>query len=712
MTPGGPVLPTSGIVTLRPVSGSAGDSSALAGNAPRVTPGAILQGVVAGMNREGDPLVKTEAGDFSIKLPVHLKSGSEVVLRMDNTQGAMRARLLSVDGVKLADYLQTHGNKQPLPTDTTPLSPEQRANPAQAAINAQLQDVVSLSSGSRAGQNMAQILESQPALQAILLSRSPALVEILRRLPEPFPLPARIQPGDRVMMTLLGFEKPAAPTPPPAQQPTAGTPQPASPPQAQPTTTPTPNADATVKPAITTISTPLPPAAAESAASQAPASTSTSTSTSTPAPAPNQSTPTLPAADILNALKSAPNTAQASTAPQTTQALSHASISLSNVVAHLAAQEVEADALPNLQNLLPGKEAAAYSAQSASQPAAAVQSTAHLPTPSLQLSSTGKVMLLATMLEVTDEGEWLLQTPLGTVRTPPPQGLPQPPQGQLVRLELNTIQPGKAADAAVINNNPAATQTASRATLSEGMSFLALTQQWDTLEDAMSLIAAQNTSQSTSLLTSLLPESGPKLTTQMLFFLQALRGQDVKEWIGKRAVESLEKAQRQDLLQSLQKDFGKLHEALTSEGKDTKSPWQAMIFPFKDDDQIHMARLFVHRDAEQPHEHDQPGSGKGDDQDADDKPWKDTRFILELELSQLGDMQLSGLVRRKDTTHFDLVVRTHQNLPVQTQSDIRDIFEKGAALTGYQGQILFEVSKSFPERPLEQMIDPPADLTA
>ncbi len=78
-----------------------------------------------------------------------------------------------------------------------------------------------------------------------------------------------------------------------------------------------------------------------------------------------------------------------------------------------------------------------------------------------------------------------------------------------------------------------------------------------------------------------------------------------------------------------------------------------------------------------------------DDDDAE-RSRDDTRFVVDVELSRLGRMQLDGFVRGGDK-RFDLIVRTEKPLPPWMRDDIREIFAEASALTGLKGGTSFQV---------------------
>ena len=85
-------------------------------------------------------------------------------------------------------------------------------------------------------------------------------------------------------------------------------------------------------------------------------------------------------------------------------------------------------------------------------------------------------------------------------------------------------------------------------------------------------------------------------------------------------------------------------------------------------------------------------SGGGED-DADQ-----TRFVVEVEMSRLGDLQLDGLVRGK---RLDLILRSRAPLPDFMRRDITQIFHEANEITGNRGKIGFQSSLEWKAMPIE-----------
>jgi hypothetical protein len=190
-----------------------------------------------------------------------------------------------------------------------------------------------------------------------------------------------------------------------------------------------------------------------------------------------------------------------------------------------------------------------------------------------------------------------------------------------------------------------------------------------------------------------IPQPGPRLASMILFFLQALSGGDLRGWLGGRVVEALERADRGDLLPRLNRDFAQLARISESTGGD----WRLLAVPLLEGSHIQQLRLFVRR-----RKHPLAGA---EVESAD----MATRFILDVELSRFGDMQLDGLVRDQ---RFDLILRTRRQLSDEMRQEITAIFNDANSIAGHHGQISFQASGDWTFMPVESQGDSGAGLLA
>src|SRR5690606_24994642 len=117
-----------------------------------------------------------------------------------------------------------------------------------------------------------------------------------------------------------------------------------------------------------------------------------------------------------------------------------------------------------------------------------------------------------------------------------------------------------------------------------------------------------------------------------------------------------------------------------------------LFFPVAVDGHWEQVRMFLKRDRRQ----NKKLSGKADD---------DTRFIVEMSLSQLGELQLDGFVHREaQQVQFDLFIRSLSPLEAAIQQDIQRIYNDMSAITGFHGNLAFQTVQEFPVNPMKEAL--------
>jgi len=114
--------------------------------------------------------------------------------------------------------------------------------------------------------------------------------------------------------------------------------------------------------------------------------------------------------------------------------------------------------------------------------------------------------------------------------------------------------------------------------------------------------------------------------------------------------------------------------------------WRAYTMPFLGGGIVDPIRLFVRRGDGDDGKGKAGGTGDGQ------------RFVVDLNLSRLGRLQLDGLVRREDKL-FDLIIRTAEALPQQMRHDILGIFAGSSELVGTKGSVSFQAGGRWMEFP-------------
>ena len=174
--------------------------------------------------------------------------------------------------------------------------------------------------------------------------------------------------------------------------------------------------------------------------------------------------------------------------------------------------------------------------------------------------------------------------------------------------------------------------------------------------------------------------SPARLVPTVLFFLAALRMGNFDGWLGERSLESLKQSGRRDVIARLTSDF----RGIARQAQEVLSgDWRGIALPLLNHDDIEMIQFFT-RQQHMEDEKDEDGA-----EGRESKEGKTTRFLLNLRLSRLGDVQIDGFLRHKQT--LDVFLRTRAPLPADTRQDILRAFHDGLEQAGLSGgQMAFQ----------------------
>jgi hypothetical protein len=602
-----------------------------------VAAGTTLEGFVVNRDAGNNPILRTGLGDVLVKSDVFLKTGSNVVFRVDPSQPGA-ARILTIDGTPLQEYAAS----QPARVrggDTISTSPLPMATSSAAAA------AVAGTRPAATAQLTAVLLSNLPAASAAAPGASP-LAALATTIPAAL---LKLQQGTHFKATLLDVRLPTAmPVPTAATLPSASATAIAVPQAATPSAPAMPNA--------------APHALPIAAAPAAPVAPGPVSMTSAPAgapPAPAAATQPLtapaPAAIAAPAVSPVPSPAPARPAVQVAPPEPRATQAARAAYGMPRPSELPAPAATTPPVVPPS-----------AQPLAATPTifTATAPMPAMANS------IPAQVIGQEKDGSLILQTPIGSVKLQAP---PPIPVGSTVQLALD-----------IVTNLGAPLPSPALGLGGELEQITALAQHWPALDETVQ--ALQTDPATTRQLFQAMPEIGPKLTSGLLFFIAAAKGGDVRQWLGGRTSDLLE-AKLPELAARLRADMGQMQQMLAD------SPlhqWNSAMVPLLYQGALEHARLFFR--------HEQ---STDDEASRATRSSKDQRFIVEVDLSHLGEMQFDGFVRQgKSARQFDLIVRSTATLPPELEQQIRTTFETAMQTTGMSGYLGFQHGNQHFVRPL------------
>lgn len=258
----------------------------------------------------------------------------------------------------------------------------------------------------------------------------------------------------------------------------------------------------------------------------------------------------------------------------------------------------------------------------------------------------GAATLPARVLGTGVEGRTILETPLGPMALA--GRLPAPPG---TRLALVLPEPSDAPTAAAAPETPAGGLTRSLAHLAEAQPALARA------------IAAD-----------LIPQPGPRLTTQIAAFIEAAKAGDAAHWIGREGAGMLTRL-------GPAHEAGRLADAVSGAiqprvAMTDARTWWSITVPFAANGVIVPLTIRVRHQEDDGGSDGQAGAGP-----------RTTRFQIDLELSRLGPLQLDGLSRAR---RLDIVLRSRQTLDLRMRQELSGLYTDTVGAMGLSGSLQFQ----------------------
>lgn len=198
------------------------------------------------------------------------------------------------------------------------------------------------------------------------------------------------------------------------------------------------------------------------------------------------------------------------------------------------------------------------------------------------------------------------------------------------------------------------------------------TPEWQTLDESLkTLMLSQSASQALSNMTNTLPSPArpTQLAPTMMFFLAAVQIGDVKSWFGERVLDTLRSLGKGDLTNRLSSELSGIQRmSLDSSGQE----WRTLPLPMMWQNEVH--KIAMHY--------------KDSDEDADkgDKDKKGTRFVFDLSLPRMGNVQLDGYTKAQQV---DLILRTEKPLSSAMKQNMRQKYAAGLDASGMSGELGF-----------------------
>ncbi|MGB0683073.1 MAG: hypothetical protein ACPGOV_10215 [Magnetovibrionaceae bacterium] len=200
-----------------------------------------------------------------------------------------------------------------------------------------------------------------------------------------------------------------------------------------------------------------------------------------------------------------------------------------------------------------------------------------------------------------------------------------------------------------------------------------LQREWPALRTALKTLESADPQAFQQVARALPRADGTALGAGMLLFMSVLRGGDMRALLG----EGLDRLTRLNptIAGRLDRDFQRLK---TGSEESREGDWRTVAVPVMNGEELSQVRFHTRNFGG---EEDEEGN-KGDE---------GTRFVVDLEMTKLGHLQLDGMVKKRgEIQQLDLIIRSDAPLPGRMRDHIREIFREAGEITGIEGGVLFQ----------------------
>jgi len=200
--------------------------------------------------------------------------------------------------------------------------------------------------------------------------------------------------------------------------------------------------------------------------------------------------------------------------------------------------------------------------------------------------------------------------------------------------------------------------------------------QWGALDEAVQLLIQSNPRMAASIIKSLPSPSNPaQLAAAGMAVMSAIKSGDLGNWLGERKIDALQRLSRgSNLMSSLTQDA-----PAAARAAESAADWRAVPLPMFWEGEIHKITLFTRKESNENAQNDQNNGS--------------TRFIFDLSLSRMGDIQLDGYLKEtKANKRLDLIIRAHNAFSQPMQQVMRSAYSNAIQSADMAGELNFQGS--------------------
>lgn len=208
-----------------------------------------------------------------------------------------------------------------------------------------------------------------------------------------------------------------------------------------------------------------------------------------------------------------------------------------------------------------------------------------------------------------------------------------------------------------------------------------LIENWAALSLALSGLISKGETSAAQILSSRLPspQNPAQMTSSMVFFLAAMGAPNPAEtWLGKQVTDRMRQSGLEKLIKNLNEDMGRISR-ITADAP--PGDWRPHLIPFQNGNDVNALPMLIRHIHEDEHKEKK-------DQDSDEEPKiKATRFILELSLSQMGNIMIDGMLRGR---RLDIIVKSQNTVAERLKQKLTQIYQTSLESNGFDGDLVIK----------------------
>lgn len=195
---------------------------------------------------------------------------------------------------------------------------------------------------------------------------------------------------------------------------------------------------------------------------------------------------------------------------------------------------------------------------------------------------------------------------------------------------------------------------------------------WPVMDDILQTFFQVSMTSAQNMMRALPSPSTPSsMGAAAMLFVAAVRSGDITGWMGDRRTDLLTKAGKADFIRRLSQETSL--PAAASDDANISSEWRSYPLPMLWQNEISKTLLHIRRETSE---------------DSKDSPEKSgTRFVMDLSLSRMGDVQIDGMMNGK---RLDVILRTQMPISLSMQDAMKRAYADALDGTDIYGELGFQ----------------------